>query len=151
MIKIKPCTSADTKDVLKLRSLLWSHCSADQHIFEINKIVSNSDSFSQFIAQENKHLAVGFIEASLRSDYVNGTTFSPVAFIEGMYVIPEFRCKGIARDLINEVIDWAKSKGCKEIASDADINNELSHIVHTSLGFKETERVVYFVKNLVIE
>ena len=35
-----------------------------------------------------------------------------------------------------------------ELASDAGIDNTVSHGMHTGLGFEETERVVYFRKDL---
>jgi len=34
-------------------------------------------------------LPIGFVEASLRSEYVNGTSTSPVAFLKGLYVVPQ--------------------------------------------------------------
>lgn len=38
--------------------------------------------------------------------------------------------------------------GCREFASDALAHNQLSHAMHRSLGFEETERVVFFRKVL---
>ena len=35
--------------------------------------------------------AIGFAEAKLRRDYVNGTESSPVGFLEGWYVSPAWR------------------------------------------------------------
>ncbi len=43
--------------------------------------------------------AAGLIEA-LRGDYVNGTSTSPVAFVEGLYVAPTHRRAGIARTML---------------------------------------------------
>ena len=91
---------------------------------------------------------VGFSETSLRNDYVNGCETSPVAFLEGIYVVPEYRRKGAARALIGEAEAWAKKIGCKEFASDALLENSASHSMHTALGFDETERVVYFKKSI---
>jgi aminoglycoside 6'-N-acetyltransferase I len=41
---------------------------------------------------------------------------------------------------------WAQSKGLRELASDALIDNTVSHQMHRKLGFEETECVVYFKK-----
>lgn len=84
----------------------------------------------------------------MRADYVNGTTSSPVAFLEGLYVVPEVRRKGIAASLVSAVSQWARSVGCSEFASDALLENETSHAVHRALGFQETERVVFFRRTL---
>jgi aminoglycoside 6'-N-acetyltransferase I len=92
--------------------------------------------------------AVGFVEAALRSDYVNGTSSSPVAFLEGLYVVPECRHSGIARALVDAVVAWARAAGCSELASDALLDNPAAHAAHRALGFEETERVVYFRRAL---
>jgi aminoglycoside 6'-N-acetyltransferase I len=89
---------------------------------------------------------IGFLEAAMRFDYVNGCEGSPVAFLEGIYVAPAFRKQGVARALIAAFEDWARGKGVKEMASDAEIDNRVSHAMHQALGFAETERVVYFRK-----
>jgi len=97
------------------------------------------------------HLAgkpVGLAEAAMRTDYVNGTAASPVAFLEGIYVLPDARRQGVAAALVDAVCRWARECGCRELASDALLENERSHAVHRALGFEETERVVFFRKPL---
>ena len=79
---------------------------------------------------------------------MNGTETSPVGFVEGVYVIPGWRRRGIARQLFEAIADWARANGCRELASDALIDNEISQRAHRSLGFRETERVVYFTRRL---
>lgn len=92
---------------------------------------------------------VGFVEASMRRDYVNGCETSPVAFVEGIYVMPQHRGHGVARALVAAVESWAREQGITELASDALLNNRPSHAMHQALGFSETERVVYFRKVLL--
>jgi aminoglycoside 6'-N-acetyltransferase I len=104
--------------------------------------------FAQFIYRSPEGKALGFVEASIRTDYVNGTRHMPVAFLEGLYVKRESRRSGVARALVRAIERWAKSTGCRELASDASTRNRTSHAVHKSLGFKETERVVYFNKRV---
>nr|WP_206434384.1 GNAT family N-acetyltransferase [Iodobacter ciconiae] len=76
--------------------------------------------------------ALGFIELAARGDYVNGTESSPVAFLEGIYVEPSARRRGIAGKLVAAAEQWAKEYGCKEFASDAAIDNIQSHAMHKS-------------------
>jgi len=54
----------------------------------------------------------------------------------------------VARQLYAAIADWAKARGCRELASDALVDNEVSQRAHRALGFRETERVVYFTKAL---
>jgi aminoglycoside 6'-N-acetyltransferase I len=44
---------------------------------------------------------------------------------------------------------WGAASGCRELASDAALNNGASHSLHAALGFEETERVVFFRKPIV--
>ncbi len=110
--------------------------------------LASPDRFAQFLQYDPSHKALGFVEASLRSDYVNGTSTSPVAFLEGIYVIPEARRRGVARSLVTEVEGWAADRGCTEFASDVLLENVLSRSMHIALGFEETERVIFFKKVL---
>lgn len=110
---------------------------------------ASPDRFAQFVAYDASGKALGFVEGSVRNDYVNGTSSSPVAFLEGIYVVPPARLQGVARALVASLEQWALSVGCREFASDAQLENEGSHEMHRALGFRETERVVYFRKALV--
>jgi aminoglycoside 6'-N-acetyltransferase I len=44
--------------------------------------------------------------------------------------------------------DWAKRRGCTEMASDAELGNEMSLAAHTQLGYQETSRLVHLRKEL---
>jgi GNAT superfamily N-acetyltransferase len=79
---------------------------------------------------------------------VNGCTTYPVAFLEGIYVDPDWRKRGIARLLCRAVEYWATDLGCSELASDTDLKNTDSQRMHTALDFEETERIVFYRKQL---
>jgi aminoglycoside 6'-N-acetyltransferase I len=104
--------------------------------------------YAQFMACTAARTPAGFAEAAIRHDPVNGTSGSPVAFLEGIYVVPGERHRGIARQLFQAVLHWARGTGCIEIASDALLDNQASHALHRAFGFEETERVVCFRKSL---
>jgi aminoglycoside 6'-N-acetyltransferase I len=145
---IERCMTVEHAGWLLLRKALWPRCTSARHASEMSTFCANPDRFAQFVAFDGKRNAVGFIEVALRSDYVNGTTTSPGAFLEGIFVAPPARRKGIARALVTRAEQWARSAGCSEFASDARIENAASHSMHRALGFSETERVVYFRKTL---
>jgi aminoglycoside 6'-N-acetyltransferase I len=142
---IERCTSVEQAGWLELRQALWPQSRAE-HVSEMSSLIASPNRFAQFVAYSTEGEAVGVVEAALRSDYVNGARSSPVAFLEGLYVVSEARGKGIAGRLVAAVCDWARSVGCSELASDALLENETSHAVHRALGFAETERVVFFRK-----
>lgn len=143
-----PLLSADDPDWLGLRLALWPDASPSEHLEEMAGFLAEPERFAQFIARDEQGKASGFVEASIRHDYVNGTETSPVAFLEGLYVRPSARRQGVARRLVQAVEQWARSRGCSELASDTSFRNRTSRAVHERLGFVETERVVYFNRRL---
>jgi len=133
---------------LALREQLWPDCPSAEHRAEMAVFLASPERFGQFVEYDPSGTAVGFIEVAVRHDYVNGTDTSPVAFLEGIYVTPGARQRGIARKLVAAAEQWAKDHGCSELASDASTDNVHSHAMHHALGFSETERVVFFRKLL---
>jgi aminoglycoside 6'-N-acetyltransferase I len=131
---------------LALRGELWPEESKSGHLSAMVDALARGHHVRLAVTAAGD--AVAFVEAAVRRDYVNGTATSPVAFLEGIYVAPAWRRRGIARALVNEVIAWAQAQELSELASDALCENDAAHAVHRSLGFKETERVVYFLRSL---
>lgn len=145
---LERCDSLDQPGWLDFRLVLWSDATADEHRGHMAIILAQPERYLQLMMYDAQRQPIGFIEGSIRTDYVNGTESSPVGFVEGVYVKPEWRRKGIARLLFAAIGDWARARGCRELASDALLDNERSQHAHRALGFEETERVVYFRKIL---
>jgi aminoglycoside 6'-N-acetyltransferase I len=133
----------------EMRYALWTWDSVADHAEEAEELylIGNPDRYA-LIALNGDGVTVGFAEATVRRDYVEGCETSAVAFLEGIYVRPEARLGGVAKALANAVADWGKDKGCTEYASNALLDNEDSHRFHAAIGFEETERVVYFRRSL---
>ncbi len=90
---------------------------------------------------------VGFIELRLR-DVAEGATTSPVGYIEGWYVLPKYRQRGIGAALVEAGEAWAKGRGVKEMGSDTWLDHKESQRIHQRLGYTEVERLVAFHKRL---
>jgi aminoglycoside 6'-N-acetyltransferase I len=145
---IRKCTSPEDPAWLAFRLALWPEDDQAAHLADMARLCAEPDRFGQLIAYSEQGEALGFVEVALRIDYVNGTESSPVGFVEGIYVLPEARRQGIARALVAAAERWALSRGCTEMASDALLDNLVSHAMHLALGFQEAERVVFFRKLL---
>jgi aminoglycoside 6'-N-acetyltransferase I len=145
---IERCSSLDQAGWLDMRLALWPDATADEHRGYMAISLAQPERFLQLMMYDPGRQPVGFIEGSIRGDYVNGTETSPVGFVEGVYVAPAWRRRGVARQLFAAIGDWARARGCRELASDALLENEASQRAHRALGFRETERVVYFTKLL---
>jgi aminoglycoside 6'-N-acetyltransferase I len=101
-----------------------------------------SDSATAYIAFMGGK-AVGFIYTSLRQDYVEGTTTSPVGYIEGIYVQAPYRQMGFASQLLQRAEQWTLENGGEEMGADTEIHNEGSHTFHVKSGFIEKNRIIY--------
>jgi len=146
MMQIAPPTGSSDNAWLALRLALWPNDSEAEHLSGMADALARRHYVR--LALNADGLAVGFVEASKRVDYVNGTSSSPVAFLEGIYVAPGFRRKGVARALVDSVVNWASADGCLELASDSLLGSTAAHAAHCAWGFEETERVVYFCRRL---
>lgn len=146
-VNILLCTSVDQPGWLALRATLWPHHPLDAHRAEMAVHLTAPDRLAQFVAYKDQQPA-GLAEASIRHDYVNGTSTSPVLFLEGIFVAAPARRTGVARALVHAVQAWGQARGCREFASDAALDNQASHAFHRALGFEETQRVVYFRKSI---
>lgn len=144
---VSVAASTDMAEWAAMRNALWpgSGGREDEHAADVKRLLADPGGTINVIARVEGD-AAGFAEAALRHDYVNGCRTSPVAFLEGIYVKPEFRGRGVVRELVEAVEAWALDHGCTEFASDAAIDNTTSHAMHKALGFDETQRVVYFRK-----
>lgn len=140
-------TAADAADWVALRNALWPGAGdrEAEHTADVARLLADPGETVNLLARMDGAVA-GFAEAAMRHDYVNGCKTSPVAFLEGIYVSPAFRQRGVARGLVAAVETWAREVGCTEFASDASIDNSTSRTMHKALGFRETERVVFFRK-----
>ena len=85
-------------DWLALRAALWPEASNAEHLSGMADALARGHYIR--LARGADGVAWGLVEASKRVDYVNGTESSPVAFLEGMYVVPEFRLQGVARTVV---------------------------------------------------
>ena len=141
-MKIASPTTGNDGKWLTLRLRLWPEGSESEHLRDMADILARGHYVRLALSDDDS--AIGFIEASKRVDYVNGTNSSPVAFLEGLYVEPTVRRMGIARALVAGVEQWAWEEGCTELASDSPLDNDAAHAAHRALGFEEMERVVYF-------
>jgi aminoglycoside 6'-N-acetyltransferase I len=90
---------------------------------------------------------VGLAELNLRN-YAEGCRTDRVGYLEGWWVDPEHRRRGVGGALVRAALDWAREQGCTEFASDTTPDNEVSQRAHAALGFEEVERTVCYRRPL---
>lgn len=60
------------------------------------------------------------------------------AWLLSMWVAPEARHQGIGRQLIDEVVAWARDAGCERIVLDVSDDNAAAIACYEALGFEPT-------------
>ena len=141
------CRREDLNEVARLRAALWPGGAESTHRRDLDEgLYGGRDGAAVFGARSGTGDAIGFVEASLRRDHVNECATSPVAFLEGVDVLPAHRRRGEARKLCAAVEAWAWFLGRSELGSDAALANAAGHAFHLAPGFEERERVASFRK-----
>jgi aminoglycoside 6'-N-acetyltransferase I len=136
---------------LTLRAEFIPEIGAEEQRTFLRAFARDSAAFRAFVAQHPQAGLLGFAEVAVRTDFVNGCEHRPALFLEGIFVRPEHRGRGVARALCDAAARWGLEQGCREFASDVYIDDHDSLAAHRGLGFEETERVVYFRKPLAEE
>ena len=124
-----------------MRARLWPDEDPDELAGELADIRE-----TVFVAEADGGL-IGFIEIGIRS-YAEGGPPGPSAYVEGIWVEPDHRRRGVAGAMLAEAEQWARGEGFTYLGSDALLENALSHAWHEAAGFAEIERLVVFGKPL---
>jgi len=130
----------------RMRHELYGELSAQFHEAEMELIFSSKEA-TCFIGLRESGAAVAMLEVSLRN-FVDGCLGGPVGYIEGIYVTPLERKQGYAGELIEFATSWFRSKGCRDMAADAELANLIAQDFLTRAGFDETYRVVEYKRSL---
>jgi aminoglycoside 6'-N-acetyltransferase I len=144
---VRPVEEKDLSEWFRLRRQLWDATTDEDHKAEMIDILDHADTQLVVVADAGEGRLAGFLEASLRP-FVEDCETDNVGYLEGWYVDPEYRKRGIGRALVTAAEEWARSRGATEMASDAEMGNELSLRAHLQLGYEETSRLVHLRKEL---
>jgi aminoglycoside 6'-N-acetyltransferase I len=131
---------------------LWPDHSSAEHDAEADRFFrgTSREPLAVFVAEDAQGVLVGFAEVSIRF-YAEGCMTDHVGYLEGWYVAPGIRRRGIGRALVSAVEGWARSQGCSEFASDAEAENQASAIAHRAVGFADVGLIRCFRKALSSE
>ena len=143
---IRRAELADLAAVTRLALALWPDNEPEELSGELAKLIREKDAVVFLCLQGSR--AVGFAQCQLRRDYVEGCEHSPVGYLEGVYVEEDIRRRGVAAAMLKACESWALLQGCREFASDCELDNADSLRFHLASGFEEANRIICFTKKL---
>lgn len=136
----------DAYIVAELAIKLWKDHNLSSLYNDFIEIIKNKNNAIYLYIINEKPIA--FAQCSIRHDYVEGTSSTPVGYLEGIYVEKEHRKKGYARQLVLACEQFARENNAKEFASDCEISNLESLQLHLKLGFIEVNQIRCFNKKI---
>lgn len=139
-------TAHHARQAAQMLLQLWQEHTLEEMLETAGEYIGGEETVA-LLAMEGEE-AVGIALCSLRHDYVEGTEGSPVGYLEGICTREAYRGKGIAKALLVAAQAWAKEKGCREFASDCELDNTESLQFHLACGFEVANRIICFVKEL---
>jgi aminoglycoside 6'-N-acetyltransferase I len=117
--------------------------------FQIRQVSASEDSGVVLVAVREDGASCGFAEVSLRQNPVEKESPFGVASLDGWYVEPELRQRGIGRRLLESAERWAAARGITELAAKVKVDNEPTIRTHRSFGFAETGLEGQFIKHIL--
>lgn len=146
-MEIRPISRDDISAWIQMRHLLWPHSERENLMEEVAPWARGTTGV--FVADTGDKL-VGFAEVSMH-EHAPGCVTSPVGYLEGWWVDPDRRRRGVGNRLLEATEEWAREHGAVEFASDAHADNDVSHAAHIAADFSERRPVVHFHKRIFDE
>lgn len=150
-MEVREARVSDIEELVPLRHALWPDTPLAEHRTQLMRIVEGDPPGNMplvcLVAKEGRRV-LGFAEVGLRSHADGCDPNQPCGFLEGWYVDPAERNRGLGRFLVSACECWARDLGCKEMASDTWMDNDESQRAHTALGYEVVDRCVNYRKSL---
>ena len=148
-IRIREATASDLECWLDMAHKLWPTSPRDELKGELTQVLDSDREFAAIVWLNDT--PIGFMNLSLRYEYVPGAMHRPTAFLEGIYVEPPHRNRGVARRLVEYAEEWARSKGDAVVLAlyvrylkriESHLNNIVSSVVNPfpRIGFGSKSR-----------
>ncbi len=138
-MKIRRVEESDVENIFNLTKQFATSFKTDYTLFKVSFNVLIKEPSAYFLLAEENHntfaYCLGFDHYTL---YANGR----VSWIEEIFVLEEYRRKGIARSLMDEFENWARFRNSKLIG----LATRRAKDFYSSLGYEDS--AIFFRKLL---
>lgn len=144
---IRKACSFDVAAIVDLAKKVWLQNTEEELAEETLSLIKSKNSTIFLAADES--VLVGFAHCiAKKSIGFDSKKRTHVAFLEAVYVKPEYSHQGIATELTEKCLEWAKDNKCTEIYSEFETNDTALIGFHKRMGFIHAENVVRYIKKL---
>lgn len=134
-IIIRPLeVDTDRRDWRRMRFALWPSYTEPEMEAEMETLLADIDQQPVFVAVAPDGTLCGLVEATIHGT-APGCVTSRIGYLEAWWVDPEWRRHGIGRRLVDAAEQWARGRGCGEMASDTLSDYPISPAAHGRLGY----------------
>ncbi len=133
----------DFAEWVRMRSALWPEIAPEEAEPDAREWLAHEATVVLVAERADGSGLGGFVEVGER-EYADSCDASPVAYLEARFVDPDLRRSGMGQRLAEAAMHWARERGYREMASDALLENAVSHRAHEAAGFVEVERAVRY-------
>jgi aminoglycoside 6'-N-acetyltransferase I len=146
-VAVRRALEADRETCLALRRALAPGPLTVEHEAQIELALANRMQRSVFLCFGEAEEAIGMIEVVIRP-YYPGVALAPVAALESLCVPAGGAGEVAARALIVAAEEWARTRGCRELALAVPVDDVGALAQRTSLGFVEIGRSVLMRRSI---
>ena len=141
-MKTREATQKDLKRWVELRHQLWPDSPMESLGQEATSLLMSPDEVC-FLAVDDSGIPLGFAEAAIHQA-LSGL----YGHLEGWYVRPEYRGRGMGRELVGCIEQWCLHRAIRILTSDTTPDCPLSPDAHKRSGFKKICEFTIFMKEL---
>ena len=102
-----PFKNSDFGQLLVMGQKLWKDLDKAE-LESLLKQAAQSQKYTILMAKNPEGNCIGFSIFSIRTDYVEGAKKTPTGYLEGIFVVVEYRKMGIAKEFLRIGELWCK-------------------------------------------
>lgn len=139
-IHIRPATEADLPVLFSFeQQLILAERPFDPtlkpdkiHYYDLEALVQSPDACVLVAENESGIIASGYIKIKVAEPFLQHTEFGYLGF---MFVVPEWRGKGLNRMIVDKLVEWGKKKNLNEFRLDVYEKNRSAIAGYLKAGF----------------
>jgi ribosomal protein S18 acetylase RimI-like enzyme len=106
----------------------------DINYYDLRKLMTSETSHLVVVEVDGNVIASGYADIRKGNSWNNFTDYAYLGF---MYVVPEFRGRGVNRLIVDELVGWANDRGLKEVRLQVYDKNGPAIRAYEKVGFSK--------------